>query len=383
MLTELDENLMHQAGVPAVHTANTDHRFFDRVWWSAYDPEGGRGLNVGMSAYKNMDATDGYAIWLDDVTQTNVRVSRPLTPDYQPVIGPLRIEWVKPMKEYRLILDTDELPMRFDVTWTASTGPFDEGRHWHMAGPRYMYDYWRYDGAGFAQGTVEVGGETVTIDRWPGQRDHSWGNRPGIGGFEPNVANPWPDGLFYQWLVWGNDDVAGYVQIHRDGQNRPVHSDATIRYIGEGGKELKLLHGEIDVEFVPGTRVYSKAVCQLHMHDGSYWEVVAEPLTKSMVYHGSGYDLGFNDGRGLGVRRSELTVEADVYDLSDFGEPLLLPSRTPVARAFHREQPAAITFNGDRAVGHFVVIPVSPLPQFDFKDDSDGHIIYAAAADHA
>ena len=62
MLTPQDESLLHQAPLTFSETTTSDHRFYDRVWVTAADPNGGAELAIGLGLYKNMNVLDGFTV---------------------------------------------------------------------------------------------------------------------------------------------------------------------------------------------------------------------------------------------------------------------------------------------------------------------------------
>lgn len=369
MLIGLDEGLFHQDGHSMALASTSDHRFYDRYWVGCYDPSGGRALITGMGAYKNNDAIDAFFAFQQDGIQNNVRVARPLWPRFEQVVGPVRHEIVEPLRVLRFVLEPGDYSFSCDLEWTANTLPLDEKQHYITQRTRIVQDYTRYDQAGTVNGTVTYDGTTIEVKDWVGLRDHAWGVRPGVGGHEPQTGVLYPEGFLYQWLCWTTGEISGYVQIHTTGNGRPVYTDGQVRYVGRDNEEaLALVHGDIDVEFVPGTRVYDKAVARFRTHDGSDWEVVATPLVTAWHMHGTGYDFGYDDGKAHGWHRPQLVIEHDRYDINDLKQAYRLPEREPV-RGWHREQPAHIECNGQAGTGHFTIIPRAPLPRYGFFDD--------------
>ncbi|MBP1823333.1 hypothetical protein [Mycobacterium sp. OAE908] len=366
----MDESLFHQDGRSMAMAAHSDHRFYDRYWIGVYDPAGGRALITGMGVYKNNNAIDAFVAVQQNDIQYNVRLARPLHPQWEQRIGPLRHDIDEGLKQLHLVLEPGEYPISCDLVWTGTTPPFEEKRHYSTASTRIVQDYMRYDQAGVVNGTMTIDGETIEVDNWRGARDHAWGVRPGVGGFEPNAGpdnNMGARGFLYQWCCWGNDRIAGYVQIHQDGEGRRLHNDGLIRYVGRDDEPpLELVHGEVSVEFVPGTRVYSKAGIEFTTHDGSQWNLEVRPLCTAWAMNGTGY-TGYNDLKGHGWHRP-LTVEWDTYDISNLRYATLLPSGERVP-SFHREQPCFTSLNGDEGIGHFTIIPMAPLPKYGFMDD--------------
>jgi hypothetical protein len=77
---------------------------------------------------------------------------------------------------------------------------------------------------------------------------------------------------------------------------------------------------------------------------------------------GTGYDGGFDDGRGLGAPRGDGHIEADVYDLSDV-ENVVRPDGT-VRQPRQRETPVRVIVDGARGTGHLVIMTRGPLPRY-------------------
>ena len=360
MLIDLDDTLYHQDAKPFALASTTDPRFFDRYWIEANDPRGEMAIAAGMAIYKNTNAIDGFVMIRRHGIQYNIRVARPLDLDFSQQVGPLRIEVVKPLQELRLVLeDTHGLSAEF--LWRGCTYPLEEKRHYLLRKTHVLNDYLRYDQFGKSEGHITIDGERHEFDDWWGNRDHSWGVRPNQGGFDIRIGrgSQYEGGLLYQYACWGNDNHAGYVQIHKTGTNQKTYIDGKMRFAGEpeGTPALNMVDGDVSVEFVPGTRVYSKAGATFTTEDGRDWEIVAKPLGPAYALHGSGYDRGFNDGRAQGFHRDHLVVEHDRYDISDLAKVTMLDTGEPV-HGFHREQAVAIVMNGEEtALGHYTIIP--------------------------
>ncbi len=382
VLIDLDEGLFHQDGRSMALASTSDHRFYDRYWVGMYDPAGNRALITGMGAYKNNDAIDAFTTYQQDGIQTNVRTARRLYPDFNQVVGPIRHDIVEPLKRLRFVLEaSDEYPLSCDLMWIANTPPLEEKQHYITHNTRIVQDYTRYDQAGWVEGTITYDGETIDCDGWVALRDHAWGTRPGVGGFEPDIGPLWRNGFLYQWMCWTTGEVSGYIQIHNQGDDTPIYMDGKIRYVGkDDDPPLHVVSGDIDVEFVAGTRVYERATAIVRCHDGSEWTVEATPLVTAWHMHGTGYDRGYDDHRAHGWPRPNGTLEWDQYDIRDLKMAYLLPDRQEV-HGWHREQPARVTCNGTAGTGHFTIIPRAPLPRYGFLDDLGSEEITDVPAD--
>jgi len=200
VLTGLDETMRHQAPLTFSQVASTDHRFFDRVWFCAYHPEGTVGLITGMGSYTNMNVLDGFAAIQRSGRQHNVRLSRALRPAVDHMgVGPLRVEVVEPLQVLRLVLEPDDRRpedrrpedrhphqgLGFDLFWSAVGPARTEEPHAGRLDGRLYQEYLRYSQIGEVNGWLSIDDERYEVEHWFGARDHSWGVRRGVGGFEP------------------------------------------------------------------------------------------------------------------------------------------------------------------------------------------------------
>ncbi len=112
MLTPLDESLMHQAPTTFDHAVTSDHRFFDR--WAVGVQHPTASIIYGLANYKNTDVCDGFLCVQHGDRQYNLRLSRPLRPDFSTRIGPLGIEVLEPLWSHRMVVEpTDASPLRW------------------------------------------------------------------------------------------------------------------------------------------------------------------------------------------------------------------------------------------------------------------------------
>jgi hypothetical protein len=363
VLTPADETLAHQIADTFDHVHTSDHRFFDRDWFSANHPEGDVALITGLAAYANMNVVDGFVAVQHGGRQYNVRVSRrlrPVGPEMR--VGPLRHEVVVPLTEMRLVLDAgDEHPLGCDLRWTGILPAHEEPHHFLRVDGRAVRDYRRYDQAGEVSGWISIEGARHDVDRWWGARDHSWGVRNGVGGWEPPSATkgfpgigPGETGMFL-WLEFATATLGGHVQyVESDGRRvEPLHGFVWDR--PEGTRRAEVVVAEAEVDRHPGTDAYRSVRLRLDTDDGRRYDIDATPLHTAWAYRGTGYNRGFADGGGLGVPRGKFHLEHDVYDVSDPETVRLLPSGE-ITAAGHREQPARLSVNGEPGFGHFPIM---------------------------
>lgn len=365
LLTALDETLRHQAPLTFAEVASTDHRFFDRTWYGMYAPDNSAGLITGMGAYTNMNVLDGFAAVQRSGRQYNLRLSRSLRPEVTHAgLGPLRVEVIRPLEAVRLILEPGGHPDQvtaFDVIWEAVAPPRLEPHHFGRLDGRAFEDYRRFSQPGKVSGTLSVAGEVFEARDWFGARDHSWGVRRGVGGFEPFTGSMPPEaaGVLFIWLAFHAGGWSGLVQLRElaDG-----HRTALDGAVWDGKHWVPVVDVAHAISFRPGGRAFDRAQLELWGAGGERWIVEAERSLTAWAYVGTGYDGGYNDGRGLGVWRGPSLAECDVYDVSD-PEDVVLPDGR-VIRPRHREQPVRLTVNGVAGLGHLPIMAFGKLPRY-------------------
>jgi len=370
MLTALDDTLMHQTADPFIHTPISDHRFFDRGVYGIYSPDGSLNLCASLAVYKNNDVMDGMAmVQSNRARQYNHRFSRRWSPDYdKTAVGPLSVDVIEPMKRHRIRLAPGKHPASFDLEWTAVLPAHLESRHFLRHHGRVVRDHSRFDQFALANGWIEVEGKRTDVKDWFAWRDHAWGVRPGVGGFEPYTGGMENDAGYigiYLWFL--TEDAGGFVQLQEDGDGNRKYLYGTVDS-RHGKPQLHVTDFKHEVEFEPGLRIYRKARFQFTTDDGQTWDVTAEALGRAWAFKGAGYNHGYNDERGLGFFRGDYLEEFDTYDVShpaDVG----LPDGSTI-RPLHREQFAKVTVNGKPGYAHCPVITTGVHRRYGFTGEA-------------
>jgi hypothetical protein len=362
VLSELDEQLCHQVAAPFGEVATSDHRFYDRNWFCSHHPTDGLAIITGLACYPNMNVLDGYVAIQKGGIQYNLRLSRQLRPAVGDLrIGQLRQEVVTPLHAIRLVLEpSDDFPAAFDLLWEGFLAVHEEAHHHMEREGRTVEDTRRYKQLGKVRGWMELHGARHVADAWFGIRDHSWGVRPGVGGFEPVTSTsgaavgPGPRGLAL-WLDFANDEMGGNLILVEDGEGRRVRLDGAVRWPDDDGRPAaRVVDVAHDLSFFPGTQAFAHGRVILRTDDDNEYVMEARPAVTAWAYRGTGYDGGFRDGLGLGAYRGELCVEVDEYDVSHPEQVLL--DGIPVAPG-HREQPVRLELNGRLGHGKWTVLP--------------------------
>jgi hypothetical protein len=374
MLSALDETFLHQSPVTFDQTHLSDHRFFDRIWMGGCNDQGERFM-MGMGVYKNTNTLDAYAVVLRGGKQFNVRASRAFLPrPDDKSAGPISVEIVEPLKILRVrVQATPQSPLAADVLFTGTIPACEENRHVRRVDGRLLQDYLRFDQIGTMSGWCEAGGERVVCTNWFAARDHSWGIRPGMGGYEAATSAPRAgvqaddigggiEGFLVVWLAFEAGDYAGYLQQLESGAGKIIYTDGHI-YRRRGASQSRIAVRGIahDLEFVPGTRVCSGGRLIATLEDGETLTLDVKAHLPPAVYKGGGYDFGFNDERGLGLHRGSV-LEYDVYDVTH-PEDVILPGGRLI-RPWHRESTASLTANGHRGLGHFPIISTGTIERY-------------------
>ncbi|GLR65689.1 hypothetical protein GCM10010909_03670 [Acidocella aquatica] len=375
MLTDLDESLHHQAPLTFDHVNTTDHRFYDRQLMGGFRPDGEAAFLAGITYFKNMNVAEGFMmVQARSAKQYNVRFTKQLRPltESRAQLGPLSLTVVEPFKELRFVLEAGvDYPLAMDITYRAVLPARLEHPHNDRMDGRLHTDYLRYNQLAKISGWIEVEGERFDAADWFGWRDHSWGVRPGVGGFEPqtgtavgggvaSASRTGGKGLFLVHAGFFNGTQGGSIQLIEAGDGKRIYTEGAV--CGADGEEIAVTSITHDVVFKPGTRVFDTMGLDLGLANGETWTLRAKSVGRPWVYRGGGFDSGFNDGKGQGVYRSkELMIETEVYDISD-PELIGFPDGTR-GKTKHREQMAVCEINGVTGSAYMPMFVIGDLVQ--------------------
>ena len=231
-LTGLDDTLFHQTADPMAYTPVSDHRFFDRSVYGINAPDHSLHLVTSIGVYKNMDVLDGFVMaQVNREKQYNQRYSRRLSlePD-RTGLGPLQFDIVEPMQRHRIRLAEGDHPVSFDLEWTAVLPAHLEARHHVRHHGRLIRDYSRFDQFATANGWISIAGERFEVKDWFSWRDHAWGVRPGVGGYEPDTGGLDTDRGYlaiYFWFL--TEDAGGFIQLQENGDGEVKYLNGVIQ----------------------------------------------------------------------------------------------------------------------------------------------------------
>jgi len=373
-LHPLDETLMHQIPWTFAYAGTSDHRFYDRHWLACVDAEGRGAFISGIAFYKNMGVADGYFCVQQGDQQHNTRFSRPLNEDMQNLrISDFEIRIVEPFKRLEISLAGGTTPLSAELAFEASFAPYCEAHYVDSRGGRIGQEITRYDQSGRWSGWIDLGSGRLDVQDWWGFRDHSWGVRPGVGGFDRSVADPRTKlsatpatpslSMLHVVMTFELGDRFVTAMCREDAAGNPTYVDGEV--ITRDGRHTGVRSMEFEVEFHPGTRAHRKVSARIVADDGSEFDVEATPFLHPWAYAGTGYDGGYRDGRGLGAWRGTV-VEHDVYQFVAPDGVLMDGRPTPTG---HREQFAKMVVNGESITGYCPVMTRGALPKYGLTEE--------------
>lgn len=175
-----DERFGHQIPEPFRNTVLHHHDWRESLFFVMHDPNGpGDVFILTLAHFPARQEMDSLQLGRWGSTPIFARHARVVDGDFDDwTVGAVSIEVVEPRKSLRLhVADGDPSKLAMDVTFDARVEPYQLGRGTMKAGHEVVWDQTHMFQGGWFDGEVRLGGETRRIDKWWGQRDHSWGIR--------------------------------------------------------------------------------------------------------------------------------------------------------------------------------------------------------------
>jgi hypothetical protein len=224
MLSSFDDYPIHQTSEPIAHPASGDPNHYDRYFFNGYSRDGEIFFAAAMGLYPNRHVVDASFSVVFAGEQINVHSSgkAPIDRMECTTVGPIAIEILIPLQQHRLTVDSPEHGIRADLTYDATSQPYEEPPFLVRSGNRTTMQYTRLTQLGQWSGWLEVDGVRHDIfpDQVVGSRDRSWGIR-GVGERVPMGAPATTAPQFF-WL-WAPVCFEGFgtvfdVNEYADGQ---------------------------------------------------------------------------------------------------------------------------------------------------------------------
>lgn len=315
-LSHLDELPIHQSNEPLRLVASTDPRAFERYWFTAQDDNGEFFLIAGIGTYPNIGTVDAYAIIVADGKQTTVRAHRPMGFDRTNLsAGPLHFEMIEAFRDWHLVLGENEQNFTFDLHWhdtkRAIFRRLGEVKAPGILDFRLLHNWCGYETFGRISGTIHYKGRTVKVncDTTRGSRDHHWGTRDGVGGFELSHIKPFTS---YKGERVGFSHFGQWVEF----KDWAIWGDRLLYNLGDeanpGAETIEPV--EQKLRFDPQTRHLIGGIVVNKLPNGELREVHYEAIGHQCAFLRTG---GYTGCNGLGTPGGDLHHGAPVGELVD------------------------------------------------------------------
>lgn len=175
-----DERFGHQVPLPFRDVALHHHYWRESLFFVAHSPHETDDVAIlTLAHYPARREMDSLQLGRWAGKPVAARHVRPADGDHDDWrVGPVQIEVLEPRRSLRLTVSPSEAsPVSLDLVFTARTEPYQLRRGSMLAGHEVIWDQTHMIQSGWWDGTVTRDGVVRDIDRWWGQRDHSWGVR--------------------------------------------------------------------------------------------------------------------------------------------------------------------------------------------------------------
>lgn len=239
-LTELDELYRHQLVAPAAAVLHEHPAWAERCY-HLLDLGEGIVLDAGRAVYPHAGRRTAFIGFTDGRTQHCLRVAEPFAvgedPD-RPIVGPVRIEAVKPLQEVRIAVDDPGFPVSVDLTYSARFPPVASEPNRIERDGQVLTEYMNFFQSGCYSGTVLVDGRRHVVRDRPGFRDRGWGLRKHEGA---------PGRGLVVFCGCELPEQALYLLLYETASGRRVFTNGWL--IGRGGVLDLLADAEHDLNF--------------------------------------------------------------------------------------------------------------------------------------
>lgn len=335
MLTPYDEYPVHQAPYPFSSIPSTDVNWDDGYAFFLLNPHEKLFFGVGLRVSPNTDLVGGWTMINIAGQQYTVRFNRTWRRSFDLAIGPLRIEFVEPLRRIRLNLAANDSDLSFDVLWEGLGPPVLEEHHIAVNRGRRSTDQTRYTQTGTGSGTIRLRDKVYAIDpaTWTGARDHSWGlyaDRPPLAPraslLPPRVAQGGPARALRLWMLFRCGNYSGFYHLHEttDGTQCKMADVFGTPFDGEihrgwESTPIKFVSGRHALTYEPGTRILRGGTITLVDEAGGTWVQEVEVASPPWLPDTIGYTPGsWKDGGTFHTWHGseELAMEWDEFDFS-------------------------------------------------------------------
>jgi hypothetical protein len=321
MLTPQDDLIGHQLPTTFDQIDNSDPAWMERLWYTGHPAPGGDVIfDIGLGYHPNRNVMDAFAGVAVPGRQWNFRASRHLRPDpLGTTVGPLSITVLEGLRRHRLVLGENNSGIRFELEFHGTMNPHEEKAHTRRRHGRITENMARAQQLGRYSGWIEYDGRRVEVDRWLGQRDHSWGVRAEMRTDESHPPLTFYPPFFYCWATAQFADRGLHVFFKERAPSDKIYlSGEQVAGLGSNvsGRD-QLLDVRHDVVWHDDARGQSMASAVFHLRfaDGSERPVSIRTLDTRYFLKGGLY--GGLDGWFHGDDRGKLFMDHDTWCLND------------------------------------------------------------------
>jgi hypothetical protein len=390
-LTPYDEFPVHATPYPMSYVPSTDLAWDDGYYFLAYDLDSGIALWNGMRIAPNSNIIGGHSSFNIRGVQRTLRLSRIWRDDFSIAIGPLRYEFLEPMRAIRMVLEPNESGMSYDVVWRGLAPAHLAAHHRAVRSGRFTTDQSRYHQVGTATGWLEIDGKRYEMPQsapWGGTRDHSWGlyeSRPPLSGggkyLPPAPPPPVARALRFSMFLEA-EGFSAYFHFHEGPDGERVHMNDAFGVPLEGwinfgwdGPAIEIVDYRHELEWRAGTRSVTRGKVVLTDANGGQWtfelDVVAPPHVLGQI----GYHVGaWRDGGTIHTYHgASPALEWDEFDFSQQPCQHTFPGSGETRTVFGVEHLAAVRITAadgkvSRGRTQFEVFLNGRYSPYGFKD---------------
>ena len=144
---------------------------------------------------------------------------------------------IEGLRQLRIAVEPGRYPIACDLMWTGTYDVIEEPPMWRRLDGRIQTQGVRMYQLGRADGWIEIDGVRRAVEDWYGSRDHSWGVRPGTGGYEPVTGPPrQAQAEFLRAFLFFNTHTVGGVVDVTQGAGGFQRSFGTVQWPARSGR---------------------------------------------------------------------------------------------------------------------------------------------------
>jgi hypothetical protein len=368
MITKGDDYPIHQTLEP-IAFSGTDRNFYDRYFFSGYQPDGGGYFGIAFGVYPHLNIADAHFSVVRDGVQHCLHASRLLGMERMDTsVGPIHIEVIEPLRTLRIRVEEKD-GISADLVFEGRSAPVQEPRFTRRNGPRLFMDLTRFTVNCRVSGWVEVDGKRETYEAGLGTRDRSWGVRQiGAADMQPIVPPVLPQ-FYWLWAPTNFPNLALYAHVNEDEKGQPWNLRASLMMDGAAQDQaIHLEEAKFTIDWQVGKRHAASARLDVKDGAGRDHHVSWKPIDLFMM-KGIGY--GHPDWMHGGYK-GELAVDREDFRPGDL-DPLLIPHLhiQHIATARH-EGPDGLAADGVGIVEQLVIGPHGPSGFEGINDGAKG-----------